>query len=56
MEPKVAYTVAETAEMLSISQVHLRRMIKSGELPVKRVGRKILVPVSTITKFLAETK
>jgi excisionase family DNA binding protein len=47
-----AYTVAEAAEVLSLSAVHLRRIIKRGEIRVKRVGRRILVPTSAIKEFL----
>ena len=37
--PKLAYTVEEAAELLSLSRVHLYRRIELGELETIAIGR-----------------
>jgi excisionase family DNA binding protein len=58
---KAAYTVREAAELLSISEVQLRRVIKNGDIAVKRIGygeksHHIRIPAESIAEFLAEAK
>lgn len=47
-----AYTVKKAAGRMSISEVHLRRLISQGEVEVKRVGRRVLIPAASIERFL----
>lgn len=47
-----AYTVKKAAGRMSISEVHLRRLISQGEVKVKRVGRRVLIPAASIERFL----
>ena len=53
MENKVVMTVEETAEYLRISRPSAYQAVKKGELPIIRVGRRILVPVAALNKLLA---
>lgn len=48
-----AYTVAEVASFLSVSDRHLRKMISEGRLRVVRVGRRGLrIPDVELRRFL----
>ena len=53
MERKVVYTVVEAAELLSISVPSAYQAVKKQEIPVIRIGRRILVPVAALDKMLA---
>jgi excisionase family DNA binding protein len=48
-----AYRLAQAAEALSLSEREVRRLIASGQLASKRVGRAVLVPREAIAEFLA---
>lgn len=48
-----AYSVEEVAEMLGVGRTHAYAMVKSGELPSVRLGRRILVPAAVLDKLLA---
>ena len=52
MENKVVYTVEEAAEVLKISRPSAYLAVKKGEIPVIRIGRRILVPVVALSKLL----
>ena len=45
--------VAETAEILGISEKAVRRRIERGELPYRRWGRRLLISAAEIASFLA---
>jgi excisionase family DNA binding protein len=47
-----AFTVAEVAERIGLSVVQLRRVIDRGEMRVRRVGRRVLIPASALREFL----
>ncbi|MBB5869677.1 excisionase family DNA binding protein [Allocatelliglobosispora scoriae] len=42
------YSVAETAEMLGLSEMTVYRAIKAGEFPAVRVRGRVCVPVKAI--------
>lgn len=48
-----AYSVEEVAEMLGVGRTHAYAMVKSGELPSVRLGRRLLVPAAALDKLLA---
>lgn len=50
--PKVAYNVAETAELLSIGRTTLYARMKAGDLKVTKCGRKTLFLASDIAAFV----
>lgn len=50
-----AYTVRQAAEMLGLSEIYLRVMLKRGDIRSVEAGRRVLVPVTAIREFLAPT-
>lgn len=52
--PKILYSRAEAAEMLSLSVRTLDRLISNGILRVRPKGRRILVHVSEIERVAAK--
>ena len=52
---RLAYSIAETALILGISQRSVHRLLKRGLIRGSKALRKILVARSEIEKFLSET-
>jgi excisionase family DNA binding protein len=52
VRPKV-YTVAEIAQLFSISQRVVRDLIRKGELPALRIGRSYRIPRKAADAYLA---
>ena len=50
--PRLALTVAEAATASAIGQKELYRRINAGDLRVVRLGRRIIVPVVELEKWL----
>jgi hypothetical protein len=50
-QPKLAYSIAELSEMVSLSQPFLRLEIRAGRLPAKRFGARVLVLASDWEKY-----
>ena len=50
--PKLALTIAEAAQSLGLSERTIESMVKKGELPVRRVGRRVLLPVDALRKWI----
>lgn len=48
-----AYTVPRAAQMLGLSEVYLRVMLKRGDIRSVKAGRRVLVPATAIREFLA---
>jgi len=48
------YRVSEVAKMLNVSNVAIRKWIKSGKLRAKRVGKLWMIPESELKVFLGE--
>jgi excisionase family DNA binding protein len=48
------YRVSEVAKMLNVSNVAVRKWIKSGKLRAKRVGKLWMIPESELKLFLGE--
>jgi excisionase family DNA binding protein len=46
-------TVVEVAARLRISRNHCYALIAAGELPVLRLGRKIVIPAAQFERLLA---
>jgi excisionase family DNA binding protein len=51
---RAVYTVAETAEILSLSLGSTYALVRSGEIPAKKVGGRWLVPKSRLHQWLDE--
>jgi len=56
MEDKLTLSVEEAAKVLGIGRNLCYDKCKSGELPVLRIGRRLLVPRSALLKLLADPK
>lgn len=48
-----AYTVAEAAAMLRVSQWLIREACRRGEIRCVRLGQRIIIPHQAIKDFLA---
>jgi len=48
------YRVSEVAKMLNVSNVAIRKWIKSGKLRAKKVGKLWMIPESELKVFLGE--
>ena len=55
-ECRLAYFVDEISQMTGLSTQKVRRMIKAGELPSIRAGKRILVPRAALELFLNSYK
>jgi excisionase family DNA binding protein len=49
---KMAYSMAEAAMMLSLSLRTIENLIANKELLARRVGRRVIVPATSIHAFL----
>ena len=50
--PPLCITPIEAAQLLSIGRTKMYALLKSGEIPSVRVGRKILIPNSKLEAWL----
>lgn len=53
---RLTLTVEETAEKLGISRGLAYEAVANGEIPVVRVGRRLLVPVAALEKMLETSR
>lgn len=54
MVEDIVLTVEEAAKRLKISRPSAYLAIERGEIPVIKIGRRILVPVAALERMLAE--
>ena len=52
MGERLAYTVAEAAALIGVTEPHLRRFIRGGQLATVRLGRSRRVTPDAIQRFL----
>ena len=45
-------TIAQAAQDTGLSQDTIRQAVLKGDLPAKRVGRRIIVKVADLTKWI----
>ena len=43
-----AYSLEQLATAWGVSLAHLKNLVRSGQLPVFRVGRRVLVPLTVV--------
>lgn len=48
------YTIEETAKVLGLGRTSAYEAVRRGEIPVLRVGRRLLVPRAALERLLAE--
>ena len=53
---KLTLTVDETAKILGIGRQLAYNRVKTGEIPVIRIGRRLLVPRAALEKLLTNPK
>jgi len=56
MEERLTLTIDETAKLLGIGRQLAYNRAKTGEIPVIKIGRRLLVSRSALAKLLAEPK
>lgn len=54
MGEKIAYSVAEAAALLGVSEGLVYRLIARGEFPAIPMGRRKLVPAVALDAYLAK--
>lgn len=53
---KLVLTVPEAGELLGVSRVHAYLMVKMGQIPIIKLGRRIVVPRVALEKMLANAE
>jgi len=56
MKDKLTLSVEEAAKLLGIGRNLCYDRVKTGEIPVIKIGRRLLVPRSALEKLLANPK
>ena len=49
----IALSIAEAAKATSIGKSSIRKAIDTGHLPVKRLGRRVLIESDRLREFIA---
>jgi excisionase family DNA binding protein len=52
-EPRLAFGVQEAADALGVSRELVKHMIRTGELPSVKLGRRRLISRKALERFLA---
>jgi excisionase family DNA binding protein len=55
-EQKLTLTIEETAKLLGIGRNLAYDRVKTGEIPVIKIGRRLLVPRRALEKLLEEPR
>lgn len=53
---RLTLTIEETAKLLGIGRQLAYERVKTGDIPVIKIGRRLLVPRSALEKLLADPK
>jgi excisionase family DNA binding protein len=54
MEDKLTLSIEEAAKVLGIGRNLCYERVKTGEIPVIKIGRRLLVPKKALEKLLEE--
>ena len=54
IDRRLCVTVPEAAEMLGISRNFAYQLVREGNLPSIRFGKRILIPIAALKKMLEE--
>ena len=54
LDGRLTLTISETCHVLGVGETTLRWLINSGQLPVLRVGRRVLVPRQAVETMVAQ--
>lgn len=53
---KPAYSIAELPDLLGIGHTSAYALVRSGQIPSVRVGRRHVIPAASIRAFLARAE
>jgi excisionase family DNA binding protein len=53
---RLTVSVEEAAQALGVSRAHAFRMVNSGELPARRLGKRWLVSIGTLKELAGSAK
>ena len=53
---RLAYSVAESAQLIGVSVATIRRLIDADKLPCARVGDRVLIPRAGLERLLVTTQ
>jgi excisionase family DNA binding protein len=53
---KLTLTVATAGELLGVSRPQAYKLARLGQIPVLRLGRRLVVPKEALSKMLSEIK
>ena len=56
MEARLAVTFQEAAELVSVSEKTIRRLVDQGDLPVVKIGRAKRIAVKDLEQMLEDKK
>lgn len=51
---KLTYTLVEAAQVLGISKSYAYELAKRNELPIVRIGSRIVLPIKRLEEWLEE--
>lgn len=54
MAAPLAYSAAQAATLLGVSEWSVYRQAKAGRIPTMRVGRRLLFPRAALEQYVAE--
>ncbi|MDE5464948.1 MULTISPECIES: helix-turn-helix domain-containing protein [unclassified Bradyrhizobium] len=49
---KLAYSILETCDLLSIGRTTVYQVIRAGDLQTRKVGRRTLIPAKSLDTFI----
>ena len=51
---RLTLTIPEACHALGIGETMLRQMMRTGQLPILKIGRRVLIPRQAVEKLVAE--
>lgn len=51
MDQRLFYTISESCRLLSVGKTKLYELIGSGEIPVRKVGKKSLIAAADLKRW-----
>lgn len=49
---RLAYSVAEACNALSISKSHLYALVRQGKIDIRKAGRRTLIPAASVRSIV----
>ena len=49
---RLLYSVREASDALGVSDITVRRMLDRGDIVKVRLGRRVMIPVQSVEKFI----